>query len=135
MKVNNVYAEEIAKWDGDKATKPFSVLWDDPESGADLKVVYRTPKLAGSIILVIGLAAIVGSSLSRRSTMAATIGRSPRRRRRNAEKAHRSTSTRHWITARNSRRRGKSCRKRGRLRTRAVAGRLYKTFLRDCANE
>ena len=62
MKVNNVYAEEIAKWDGDKATKPFSVLWDDPESGADLKVVYRTPKLAGSIILVIGLAAIVGSS-------------------------------------------------------------------------
>lgn len=62
MKVNNVYAEEIAKWDGDKATKPFSVLWDDPESGADLKVVYRTPKLAGSIILVIGLAVIVGSS-------------------------------------------------------------------------
>lgn len=62
MKVNNVYAEEIAKWDGDKATKPFSVLWDDPESGADLKVVYRTPKLAGSIMLVIGLAAIVGSS-------------------------------------------------------------------------
>ena len=62
MKVNNVYAEEIAKWDGDKATKPFSVLWDDPESGADLKVVYRTPKLAGSIILVIGLAAIVGAT-------------------------------------------------------------------------
>ena len=62
MKVNNVYAEEIAKWDGDKATKPFSVLWDDPESGADLKVIYRTPKLAGSIMLVIGLAAIVGSS-------------------------------------------------------------------------
>ena len=62
MKVNNVYAEEIAKWDGDKATKPFSVLWDDPESGADLKVVYRTPKLEGSIILVIGLAAIVSSS-------------------------------------------------------------------------
>ena len=63
MKVNNVYAEEIAKWDGDKATKPFSVLWDDPESGADLKVVYRTPKLAGSIMLVIGLAAIVGASV------------------------------------------------------------------------
>ena len=62
MKVNNVYAAEIAKWDDDKATKPFRVLWDDLESGADLKVVYRTPKLAGSIMLVIGLAAIVGSS-------------------------------------------------------------------------
>ena len=36
MKVNKVYAEEIAKWDGDKATKPFTVLWHDPESGADL---------------------------------------------------------------------------------------------------
>jgi len=40
MKVNKVYAEEIAKWEGakswsgDKATKPFAVLWDDPESGA-----------------------------------------------------------------------------------------------------
>lgn len=62
MKVNNVYAEEIAKWEGDKATKPFRVLWDDPESGADLKVVYRTSKLEGSILLVIGLAAIVGAS-------------------------------------------------------------------------
>ena len=62
MKVNNVYAAEIAKMEGDKATKPFRVLWDDLESGADLKVVYRTPKLAGSIMLVIGLAAIVGSS-------------------------------------------------------------------------
>jgi len=42
MNVNRVYAEEIAKWEGakswsgDKATKPFAVLWDDPESGADL---------------------------------------------------------------------------------------------------
>ena len=62
MKVNNVYAEEIAKWDGDKATKPFSVLWDDPESGADLKVVYRTPRLVGSIMLVHGLAAIAGAA-------------------------------------------------------------------------
>ena len=62
MKVNNVYAEEIAKWDGVKATKPFSVLWDDPESGADLKVVYRTPRLVGSIMLVIGLAAIAGAA-------------------------------------------------------------------------
>ena len=60
MNVNNVYVEEIAKWDGDKATKPFRVLWDDLESGADLKVVYRTPRLAGSIMLVIGLAAILG---------------------------------------------------------------------------
>jgi len=58
MKVNNVYAEEIAKWDDDKATKPFRVLWDDPESGADLKVVYRTPKIVGTIILAIGIAAI-----------------------------------------------------------------------------
>ena len=62
MKVNNVYAEEIAKWDGVKATKPFSVLWDDPESGADLKVVYRTPRLVGSIMLVNGLAAIAGAA-------------------------------------------------------------------------
>lgn len=62
MKVNNVYAEEIAKWDGVKATKAFSVLWDDPESGADLKVVYRTPRLVGSIMLVIGLAAIAGAA-------------------------------------------------------------------------
>ena len=58
MKVNNVYAEEIAKWDGDKATKPFSVLWDDPESGADLKVVYRTPRIAGTIMCLVGIAAI-----------------------------------------------------------------------------
>ncbi len=58
MKVNNVYAEEIAKWDGDKATKPFRVLWDDPESGADLKVVYRTPRIAGTIMCLVGIAAI-----------------------------------------------------------------------------
>ena len=58
MKVNNVYAEEIAKWDGDKATKPFSVLWDDPESGADLKVVYRTPRIAGTIMCLVGIAVI-----------------------------------------------------------------------------
>ena len=58
MKVNKVYAEEIAKWDGDKATKPFRVLWDDLESGADLKVVYRTPKIAGTIIVALGIAAI-----------------------------------------------------------------------------
>ena len=58
MKVNNVYAEEIAKWDGDKATKPFSVLWNDPESGADLKVVYRTPRIAGTIMCLVGIAAI-----------------------------------------------------------------------------
>ena len=62
MKVNNVYAAEIAKWDGDKATKPFTVLWDDPESGADLKVVYKTPKSAGTIMLVIGLVAIAFAS-------------------------------------------------------------------------
>ena len=62
MKVNNVYAEEIAKWDGDKAAKPFRVLWDDPESGADLKVVYRTPKIAGTIMLAIGMAAIAFAS-------------------------------------------------------------------------
>ena len=58
MKVNNVYAEEIAKWDGDKATKPFSVLWNDPESGADLEVVYRTPRIAGTIMCLVGIAAI-----------------------------------------------------------------------------
>ena len=58
MKVNNVYAEEIAKWDGDKATKPFRVLWDDLESGADLKVVYRTPRIAGTIMCLVGIAAI-----------------------------------------------------------------------------
>ena len=58
MKVNKVYAEEIAKWDGDKATKPFRVLWDDPESGADLKVVYRTPRIAGTIMCLVGIAAI-----------------------------------------------------------------------------
>ena len=58
MKVNNVYAAEIAKWDGDKATKPFRVLWDDPESGADLKVVYRTPRIAGTIMCLVGIAAI-----------------------------------------------------------------------------
>ena len=62
MKVNNVYAEEIAKWDGDKATKPFSVLWDDPESGADLKVVYRTPKNGGTIIVALGVVAIAFAS-------------------------------------------------------------------------
>ena len=50
MKVNNVYAAEIAKWGGDRATRPFHVLWDDSESGADLKVVYRTPKIAGTIM-------------------------------------------------------------------------------------
>jgi hypothetical protein len=38
MNVNRVYAEEIGKWedakswDGSKATKPFAVLWDDPEA-------------------------------------------------------------------------------------------------------
>ena len=59
MKVNKVYAEEIAKWEGakswsgDKATKPFAVLWDDPESGADLKVVYRTPKEEGVSLLLL----------------------------------------------------------------------------------
>ena len=58
MKVNKVYAEEIAKWDGDKATKPFRVLWDDPESGADLKVVYRTPRITGTIMCLVGIAAI-----------------------------------------------------------------------------
>ena len=58
MKVNNVYAAEIAKWDGDKATKPFRVLWDDPESGADLKVVYRTSRIAGTIMCLVGIAAI-----------------------------------------------------------------------------
>ena len=58
MKVNNVYAAEIAKWDGDKATKPFRVLWDDPESGADLKVVYRTPRIAGTIMCLVGIVAI-----------------------------------------------------------------------------
>ena len=62
MKVNNVYAEEIAKWDGDKATKPFTVLWDDPESGADLKVVYRTPKNGGTIIVALGVVAIAFAS-------------------------------------------------------------------------
>ena len=62
MKVNKVYAEEIAKWDGDKATKPFRVLWDDPESGADLKVVYRTPKIGGTIIVALGIAAIAFTS-------------------------------------------------------------------------
>ena len=62
MKVNNVFAAEIAKWDCDKATKPFCVLWDDPESGADLKVVYRTPKIAGTIILASGIAAIAFAS-------------------------------------------------------------------------
>ena len=59
MKVNNVYAAEIAKWDGDKATKPFRVLWDDPESGADLKVVYRTPKEEGVSLLLLGFATCV----------------------------------------------------------------------------
>ena len=54
--------EEIAKWDGDKATKPFRVLWDDPESGADLKVVYRTPKIGGTIIVALGIAAIAFTS-------------------------------------------------------------------------
>ena len=62
MKVNNVYAEEIAKWDGNEATKPIRVLWDDPESGADLKVVYRTPKIAGTIIVALGIAAIAFAS-------------------------------------------------------------------------
>ena len=59
MKVNKVYAEEIAKWDGDKATKPFRVLWDDPESGADLKVAYRTPKGEGITMLLLGFATCV----------------------------------------------------------------------------
>ena len=59
MKVNKVYAEEIAKWDDDKATKPFAVLWDDPESGADLKVVYRTPKEEGVSLLLLGFATCV----------------------------------------------------------------------------
>ena len=65
MKVNKVYAEEIAKWEGakswsgDKATKPFAVLWDDPESGADLKVVYRTPKEEGVSLLLLGFATCV----------------------------------------------------------------------------
>ena len=62
MNTNKVYGEEIAKWDGDKATKPFRVLWDDPESGADLKVVYRTPKVAGTIMFLIGSAAIAFAS-------------------------------------------------------------------------
>ena len=62
MKVNNVYAAEIAKMEGDKATKPFRVLWDDMESGADLKVVYRTPKIAGTIMFLIGSAAIAFAS-------------------------------------------------------------------------
>ena len=65
MNVNRVYAEEIAKWEGakswsgDKATKPFAVLWDDPESGADLKVVYRTPKEEGVSLLLLGFATCV----------------------------------------------------------------------------
>ena len=65
MNVNRVYAEEIAKWEGakswsgDKATKPFTVLWDDPESGADLKVVYRTPKEEGVSLLLLGFATCV----------------------------------------------------------------------------
>ena len=65
MNVNRVYAEEIAKWEGakswsgEKATKPFAVLWDDPESGADLKVVYRTPKEEGVSLLLLGFATCV----------------------------------------------------------------------------
>ena len=46
MKVNKVYAEEIAKMEGGDAARPFTVQWDVSESGADLKVVYRTPRIA-----------------------------------------------------------------------------------------
>ena len=38
MKVNKVYAEEIAKMEGGEAARPFTVQWDVSESGADLKV-------------------------------------------------------------------------------------------------
>ena len=58
MKVNNVYAEEIAKMEGGKAARPFTVQWDVPENGADLKVVYRTPRIAGTIMCLVGIAAI-----------------------------------------------------------------------------
>ena len=58
MKINNVYAEEIAKMEGGKAARPFTVQWDVPENGADLKVVYRTPRIAGTIMCLVGIAAI-----------------------------------------------------------------------------
>ena len=58
MKVNKVYAEEIAKMEGGEAARPFTVQWDVSESGADLKVVYRTPRIAGTIMCLVGIAAI-----------------------------------------------------------------------------
>lgn len=58
MKVNKVYAEEIAKMEGGEAARPFTVQWDVPENGADLKVVYRTPGIAGTIMCLVGIAAI-----------------------------------------------------------------------------
>lgn len=58
MNANTVYCVDLVKWEGSKAARPFSVMWDDPESGADLKVVYRTPKLEGAIMLAIGLTAL-----------------------------------------------------------------------------
>ncbi|MBQ4384816.1 MAG: hypothetical protein II823_02700 [Kiritimatiellae bacterium] len=58
MKVNKVYGEEIAKMEGGEAARPFTVQWDVPESGADLKVVYRTPRIAGTIMCLVGIAAI-----------------------------------------------------------------------------
>ncbi len=62
LHINTVYGEELAKWEGSKAARPFSVVWDDPESGADLKVAYRTPKLEGAIMLAIGLPALAFAS-------------------------------------------------------------------------
>ncbi len=58
MNVNRIYGEEIAKLEGGREAKPFHVQWDLPESGAALKIVYRTPRLWGVIALVLGLTAI-----------------------------------------------------------------------------
>ena len=58
MKVNKVYAEEIAKMEGGEAARPFTVQWDVSESGADLTVVYRTPRITGTIMCLVGIAAI-----------------------------------------------------------------------------
>ena len=58
MNTNKVYGEEIAKMEGGKAARPFTVQWDVSESGADLKVVYRTPRIAGTIMCLVGIAAI-----------------------------------------------------------------------------
>ena len=58
MNTNKVYGEEIAKMEGGEAARPFTVQWDVSESGADLKVVYRTPRIAGTIMCLVGIAAI-----------------------------------------------------------------------------